>query len=57
MTSTSVSVGNIVFANDQPFVLIGGVNVLESLDFAIDVAGHYVEVCKRLGIPFVFKAS
>ncbi|HGY5536493.1 MAG TPA: 3-deoxy-8-phosphooctulonate synthase, partial [Prochlorococcus sp.] len=55
MTSTSVSVGNIVFANDQPFVLIGGVNVLESLDFAIDVAGHYVEVCKRLGIPFVFK--
>jgi 2-dehydro-3-deoxyphosphooctonate aldolase (KDO 8-P synthase) len=50
-------VGNIVFANDQPFVLIGGVNVLESLDFAIDVAGHYVEVCKRLGIPFVFKAS
>ena len=57
MTSTSVSVGNIVFANDQPFVLIGGGNVLESLDFAIDVAGHYVEVCKRLGIPFVFKAS
>ncbi len=57
MTSTSVSVGNIAFANDQPFVLIGGVNVLESLDFAIDVAGHYVEVCKRLGIPFVFKAS
>jgi len=50
-------VENTIFANDQPFVLIGGVNVLESLDFAIDVAGYYVEVCQRIGIPLVFKAS
>ena len=57
MTSTSVSIDGISVANDQPFVLIGGVNVLESLDFAINVAGHYVEVCQRLDIPFVFKAS
>ncbi|MFL0733716.1 MAG: 3-deoxy-8-phosphooctulonate synthase [Prochlorococcus sp.] len=57
MTSTSISLGNIVFANDQPFVLIGGVNVLEGHEFAINVAGYYVEVCQRLGIPFVFKAS
>ncbi|KZR80405.1 2-dehydro-3-deoxyphosphooctonate aldolase [Prochlorococcus marinus str. MIT 1342] len=57
MASPRVSLDNIIFANDQPFVLIGGVNVLESLNFAIDVAGYYVEVCRRLGIPFVFKAS
>ncbi|WP_413358439.1 3-deoxy-8-phosphooctulonate synthase [Prochlorococcus sp. MIT 1201] len=57
MTSTSVSIDGISVGNDQPFVLIGGVNVLESLDFAINVAGHYVEVCQRLSIPFVFKAS
>ncbi|KZR74360.1 3-deoxy-8-phosphooctulonate synthase [Prochlorococcus marinus] len=57
MTSTSVSIDGISVGNDQPFVLIGGVNVLESLDFAINVAGHYVEVCQRLGIPFIFKAS
>ena len=57
MTSPSVSIDGIRVANDQPFVLIGGVNVLESLDFAINVAGHYVEVCQRLDIPFVFKAS
>ena len=57
MASPRVSLDNIIFANDQPFVLIGGVNVLESLDFAIDVAGYYVEVCRHLGIPFVFKAS
>jgi 2-dehydro-3-deoxyphosphooctonate aldolase (KDO 8-P synthase) len=33
------------------------VNVLESRDFALRVAQHYVEVCGRLGIPYVFKAS
>ncbi len=54
---SSVSLGKIVFSNDCPFVLIGGINVLESKDFAIDVAGHYLEVCQELQIPLVFKAS
>lgn len=48
---------NIEISNQAPFVLFGGVNVLESQQFAIDVCGHYVEVTRRLGIPFVFKAS
>ena len=52
-----VQLGNITFANDQPFVLLGGVNVLEDLDFALNCAGHYKTVCERLGIPLVFKAS
>ena len=52
-----VELGNITFANDQPFVLLGGVNVLEDLDFALHCAGHYKAVCERLGIPLVFKAS
>jgi 2-dehydro-3-deoxyphosphooctonate aldolase (KDO 8-P synthase) len=33
------------------------VNVLEDLDFALRCAGHYKQVCERLGIPLVFKAS
>jgi len=45
------------FGNDLPFVLIGGMNVLESSDLAHEVAAHYVDVCGRLGIPYVFKAS
>ena len=45
------------FGNDLPFVLIGGMNVLESADLAHEVASHFVEVCGRLGIPYVFKAS
>jgi 2-dehydro-3-deoxyphosphooctonate aldolase (KDO 8-P synthase) len=53
----TVSVANISIANTAPFVLLGGVNVLESRDFALQVAQHYVEVCTRLGIPYIFKAS
>ncbi|MFT7176727.1 MAG: 2-dehydro-3-deoxyphosphooctonate aldolase (KDO 8-P synthase), partial [Halioglobus sp.] len=57
MTDKTVSLGDISFANSSPFVLLGGVNVLESRDFALSVAEHYVEVCARLNIPYVFKAS
>ncbi len=53
----TVTVGDIAFANNRPLVLIGGVNVLESEQFALDVAGHYADVCARLNIPLVFKAS
>ena len=52
-----IQLGDITFANDQPFALLGGVNVLENLDFALHCSGHYKKVCERLGIPLVFKAS
>jgi 2-dehydro-3-deoxyphosphooctonate aldolase (KDO 8-P synthase) len=52
-----VGVGDIRIGNDLPFVLLGGVNVLESRDFALEVAGVYAEVCARLDVPLVFKAS
>jgi len=57
VTDQTVTTGGIRFDNRAPFVLIGGVNVLESRDFALSVAEHYVQVCGRLGIPYVFKAS
>lgn len=53
----SMDIGSIKVANDQPFVLFGGMNVLESRDMAMRVAEHYKEVTAKLGIPFVFKAS
>jgi len=53
----SLDTHQIVFSNDSPFVLIGGVNVLESRAFALELSGHYKVVCQRLGIPLVFKAS
>ncbi|QNI41267.1 3-deoxy-8-phosphooctulonate synthase [Synechococcus sp. A15-28] len=57
MTARRIQLGDITFANDRPFALLGGVNVLEDLDFALRCAGHYKQVCERLGIPLVFKAS
>ena len=52
-----VQLGDIVFGNNRPFALLGGVNVLEDLDFALRCAGQYKDVCGRLNIPLVFKAS
>ncbi|MBE0444295.1 3-deoxy-8-phosphooctulonate synthase [Psychrobacter sp. FME5] len=43
--------------NDQPFVLFGGMNVLESKEMAFEIAEQYVDICQRLGIDYVFKAS
>jgi 2-dehydro-3-deoxyphosphooctonate aldolase (KDO 8-P synthase) len=38
-------------------VLIGGVNVLESAELAMESAAEFVRVCDKLQIPYVFKAS
>jgi 2-dehydro-3-deoxyphosphooctonate aldolase (KDO 8-P synthase) len=57
MKDRVVNVAGIDVANDKPFVLFGGMNVLESRDLAMQVAEHYVEVCAKMGIPYVFKAS
>lgn len=57
MSQQTISVANLEVANDKPFVLFGGMNVLESRDLAMQIAERYVEVTTELGIPYVFKAS
>lgn len=49
--------GDIAVANHLPFVLFGGMNVLESKELAFAVAQSYVDICQKLGIGYVFKAS
>jgi len=44
-------------ANDTPFVLFGGLNVLEDLDSTLYAVERYKAVTTKLGIPYVFKAS
>lgn len=59
-TSSSVTVridDSVSISNHAPFVLFGGVNVLEDLDSTLVAAEHYVRTCGKLGIPYVFKAS
>jgi 2-dehydro-3-deoxyphosphooctonate aldolase (KDO 8-P synthase) len=53
----TVSIGQISVGNAGPFVLFGGINVLESKDLALRSAAEYVRVTEKLGIPYVFKAS
>jgi 2-dehydro-3-deoxyphosphooctonate aldolase (KDO 8-P synthase) len=53
----TVNVGGIDVANDAPFVLFGGMNVLESRDLALSICEQYVKITEKLGIPYVFKAS
>ena len=53
----TIEVGNLRVSNDLPFVLFGGMNVLESRELALEVASAYKEVTDRLGIPYIFKAS
>jgi len=57
MPQKIIRVGNIEIGNDKPFVLFGGMNVLESRDLAMKVCEAYVRVTEKLGIPYVFKAS
>lgn len=60
MTQTTqkiIRLGDIEIGNDRPFVLFGGMNVLESRDLAMKVCEEYVRVTQKLGIPYVFKAS
>lgn len=48
---------NITFNNQGPMVLVGGINVLESLDLALRSCAEYVRVTRKLGMPYIFKAS
>jgi len=57
MKQKVINIGDIKVANDLPFVLFGGMNVLESRDLAMRICEHYVQVTQKLGIPYVFKAS
>ena len=56
MTTVTIT-PNVHARNGGPFVLFGGVNVLESRDLALRSAEEYVRVTGKLGIPYVFKGS
>ncbi len=42
---------------DKPFFLIAGPCVVESETLQVETAGRLQEVCRGLGIPFIFKSS
>ncbi len=60
MTTINININitdTIQVSNIGPFVLFGGINVLESRELALRACAEYVRVTRKLGIPYVFKAS
>ncbi len=57
MNQKTIQINGLQVSNDAPFVLFGGMNVLESRDLAMQIAEAYKQVTDKLGIPYVFKAS
>jgi 2-dehydro-3-deoxyphosphooctonate aldolase (KDO 8-P synthase) len=58
MTSVNpVQLNGLTFGGDSPFVLIAGPCVIESESHATDLAGRLVEIARRCGVPYLFKAS
>ena len=53
----TIHIGKSPFNNTLPIALIGGINVLESRQLAMEVAQEFVSTTKEQDIPFVFKAS
>ena len=43
MTNKTIHLGKIEIANNKPFVLFGGMNVLESRDLAMRIAEKYAK--------------
>lgn len=56
-SAKTIHVGDIAIANDRPFTLFAGLNVLESESLALTTCEKFIEATSKLGIPYVFKAS
>ena len=54
---TKVKVGNFEIGAGEPLALLAGPCVLEGLDRCLYIGRTIKEICGRLGIPYVFKAS
>lgn len=52
-----VSVGNVIFGNDLPYVLIAGPCQIEGLDHALMMAEKIAEASEKAGVSFVYKSS
>lgn len=52
-----VDLGAIAIGGNHPFVLIAGPCVIEGEQLASDLAGEIAAIARRIGVPYVFKAS
>ena len=57
MKEKEIEFANIKLSNSKPFVLFGGLNVLETKSLGLQVAETFKNICEALDIQLVFKAS
>lgn len=55
--NSSVTIGNVTFANDRGIALFAGPCQMESRAHALEMASALKEICGRLGIGLVYKTS
>ena len=54
---TPVAIGDLAIGGGRPFVLIAGPCAIESRQHAAALASELAGITRRLGVPFIFKAS
>ena len=54
---TEVQLNNRKISNKDPAIVIAGMNVIESEELCISVAGNLKNICERNNVDFIFKAS
>ena len=52
-----IKIGPITVGGDRPLVLIAGLCVIESAEHTLKIAAALKDICLRLSLPLVFKAS
>jgi 2-dehydro-3-deoxyphosphooctonate aldolase (KDO 8-P synthase) len=52
-----IRVGNVEIGSGRPLAVIAGPCVLESLELGLQVGGHVRDICRELGLSYIFKAS
>ncbi len=52
-----VQIGSVRCGEGQPLMLIAGPCVIQSRDLTLSIAEELVQMCNRLSIPLIFKAS
>ena len=54
---TEVQLKNRKISNRDPAIVIAGMNVIESEELCISIAGELKNICERNNVDFIFKAS
>jgi 2-dehydro-3-deoxyphosphooctonate aldolase (KDO 8-P synthase) len=52
-----ININNISIGSGQDLALIAGPCQIEGMNHALDTAGHIGEICKKVGIKFIYKSS